>query len=536
MISIKDLTSLSPSGSSDGWTRLQLSLLILLVVSGFLLGWSGRITELRWGEDEAVYTSLSHSLEAGHYRDTYLVGSPLHSKYPPGFPALIAIVHRIAGPGLDPILLVNYTLFLVALLLVADSLRMIGQPWLGVGTVATLALNRTYLLGAAEVFSDPFFTFLVAVSLWAALKAELRPRSRWVIVAVLAALGSFAVRTAGVAVMAAFVMWLLLRRRWSDAALFCASVVVVAGGWFAYIARAQAHTVALGYASDLASSDGTTGALISRVVSNGFAYVTRIVPSALELPVVQGVIVDNVAWLLIELFFGVFGFLVLTRYWAPAAVYLLASVGMLLLWPWPIDRLYLPLLPWVVATLLLGAAQFGRLFLRLRPESAGLVIACVLAVFGLSAQLREGRLQRSCNGGGRLTRPECAPDDERSLLAATYYVRDSLPRDAVIVTGKPATMNYYTGRKTLPMRVVGQWANPSPAAQEYKAATHVLLSKLVGAEQQAAPILLANCANLRLLTRFPPNTLLFQVTAVADSASSACTALRAYRKSDASPP
>src|SRR5512143_3199420 len=47
--------------------------------------------------DDAVYMTLGRALSTGvGYRSIYLVGAPLQVKYPPGLPALLAIVWRIA--------------------------------------------------------------------------------------------------------------------------------------------------------------------------------------------------------------------------------------------------------------------------------------------------------------------------------------------------------------------------------------------------------------------------------------------------------
>ena len=66
--------------------------------------------KLHTGGDESIYIILAESLISGEgYRDIQLIGKPLHRKYPPGLPLLLAPL--VMAFGRDIILL---KLFIVA--------------------------------------------------------------------------------------------------------------------------------------------------------------------------------------------------------------------------------------------------------------------------------------------------------------------------------------------------------------------------------------------------------------------------------------
>lgn len=87
-------------------------LLVLVFLAGFLIvGWRGRRPVAIRSSDELIYVSLSRSLEAGSYRDSYLVSSPWHTRYPPGYPAWLVPMRRVTGETLDGIILGNQSGF-----------------------------------------------------------------------------------------------------------------------------------------------------------------------------------------------------------------------------------------------------------------------------------------------------------------------------------------------------------------------------------------------------------------------------------------
>ena len=80
----------------------------LVVVAGLLLAhaslaWFNRTLTVGSLHDEGAYIMLARSLRSFQYRDVYLLGAPVHAQYPPGFPAMLALV-LLAKPILATLL------------------------------------------------------------------------------------------------------------------------------------------------------------------------------------------------------------------------------------------------------------------------------------------------------------------------------------------------------------------------------------------------------------------------------------------------
>src|SRR4026209_170496 len=80
------------------WVLLTLAVLVLLV-----FGWRGRELLGITSGDDLTCLALSKLLERGSYREDFLVGAPLHVKYPPGYPAWLVVVRGLSGENLDVI-------------------------------------------------------------------------------------------------------------------------------------------------------------------------------------------------------------------------------------------------------------------------------------------------------------------------------------------------------------------------------------------------------------------------------------------------
>jgi hypothetical protein len=187
--------------------------------------------------DDAMYVILARSLASGEgYRFLNLPGAPAATHFPPGYPALLALVSVIAPqfPASVIVFKALNALFLAgAAVLIARFARerAVSEGWsLALGGVTAVSIPLLVL--GSMVLSEPFFLALLLLLL-PALESLVESRASIVRLARLgAAVGVCTlVRSHGIALVPAVAIVLLLRRRWRDAAVFSAAAAMSLLPW-----------------------------------------------------------------------------------------------------------------------------------------------------------------------------------------------------------------------------------------------------------------------------------------------------------------
>jgi hypothetical protein len=218
-----------------------------VVLALVILLWAPRLSgpiDLRW--DGGVYYILGTSLATGHgYRILSEPGSPEALQYPPLLPAIIAVCQHILG-STDPAVVapwlrkLNLTLFVVYVFAVLRLARRYLTRVTAVIAV-TLCLLHFMTIFISDILSAdlPFALVSVIFVLIAAdAGAASRPLPREAASFVVAAAGFF-LRTAGVALFAAWVLEAVVRRRWSLALSRAGLGVLPVVIWQLHVARVQ---------------------------------------------------------------------------------------------------------------------------------------------------------------------------------------------------------------------------------------------------------------------------------------------------------
>ena len=109
---------ISPVRAFLASNRAQWLIAAVLLVAFALLAWLQRVPSLTTANDDATYVLLSRSLREGAYSSIHLVGAPVHTKYPPVFPALLAVVSTVFGESIDAFTAMNIALAAASLALV----------------------------------------------------------------------------------------------------------------------------------------------------------------------------------------------------------------------------------------------------------------------------------------------------------------------------------------------------------------------------------------------------------------------------------
>jgi hypothetical protein len=194
--------------------------------------------------DDSMYVILARSLATGQgFRFLNVPGLPNGTHFPPGYPALLALVSFVAPafPGSVIVFKALNALFLAAAAVCVTLLLRrrlaLGAGWaLSVGAVT--AVSVPLLILSSLVLSELLFLALVLALLpfFEKLVDEPAGTARS-LVAGLAIAACALVRTHGVVLLPALMLTLAARRRWRDAALVSAGAIAGLLPWQLWVAR-----------------------------------------------------------------------------------------------------------------------------------------------------------------------------------------------------------------------------------------------------------------------------------------------------------
>lgn len=490
-----------------------------------------------------MYLALARSLRHGGYNELYHVGTPLHAQYPPGYPAFLAGWSSIFGTSFDALVLPGILASAVSIYLIYRVLARFFDPSLTLASLAVVALNPYLVQRAGLIRAEPLFMLLSAVTL--VVLARRRPSTRPLVVAGLSAVAAALTRSVGVTLILALGLhWLLERRVKAFLTLGLGSAVTV-GAWLVWTVKAPVKAVGQSYIADATvrpeGGPAFPVVLAMRAVRNLQDYLTRGLPWRMPFPSVPGTPVDNLLILAVVVVGLTVGLWLLWRRWRLAAIYLLGYGSLLLVWPWPIGRFLLPLLPLVIPVVLLG---LGAAIRRLRPSWASPVVLAVAALLLFTATSRTSALVGYAAVCDRSHYPfppsaTCMSPDRVSFFRAVAFIRDSLPEDATFLAVKSEPLWYYTGRRSVlyPSALSTSPEGFVPYLRSQGVGWILLGSLGLGEVTRMAERLEANCRELRLVAPFPPRTYLFRLAPPgapegSDGGGAACRAMAEYRASN----
>jgi hypothetical protein len=367
--------------------------------------WSIRLDPYQPLDDASFYEILGKDLsQGGGYRNLYMPGEPRHRHYPPGYPLIIAGVLRGLGvPPLDqaavPLKTANLVLLLGSVALSFALFRRAEGLLVSFVSLALLAFHPVIVAMAGSVMSEVpylFFSLLGVLAFERLVLAQSGAPPRARMLGVLLAAAALAwpayIRMNGVALGAAAVATLLLRRRRREACL-------VGGAWIALLlplALMNGGASGGSYGGEWFLKDWDRGdispltpaAFVERVAENVASY-------AMSLPDVLfqvGSVGRSVLPALMLLAGGcmVIGCVRGFRRQEPfRELYVVLFLGILLLWPARGLRYLLPLFPFLQLYAVRGvvtvAQALGRVARLRRPEWVGAASLTVVLLAGLAS-------------------------------------------------------------------------------------------------------------------------------------------------------
>jgi hypothetical protein len=186
--------------------------------------------------DDAHYIVLAKSLADGQgYRLINFPDAPAEWAFPPGWPLLLAPLVALFQGDLTILKVLPFTLWLASILLAyllfCGIPDFISTPY-QIILVGLVALNPAVVGVSHMMMSETAFLFFSLLTLWLMQKwnANAQRTSRdWLLVCVgLSAAYTQLIRTIGLALIAAIILYLLAQRRLRQVGIVAASIAVVA--------------------------------------------------------------------------------------------------------------------------------------------------------------------------------------------------------------------------------------------------------------------------------------------------------------------
>lgn len=382
---------------------------LLAFVAGLLAGLLTMTTDpIGVFYDDAIYLLTAKAIATGQgYVYPHLPGLPPAIHYPPGWPALLAIVWKLAPafPASVPwFKLINPVLLgLVGAGMTVLGRRALGLPWWGALGTAIAAVTAVPVLVLANVLlSEPLFLALLFPALLVCERmTRVAPGDapgdvpsgatghpvalRTILLAAVLTAAILLTRTIAGVLFIAAVMVLLRDRRWRDAAIYTAVVVLLMLPWQLFVSRSGA-----GFPDELRGSYGpylewvvggyrTGGWPFFRDVLVQNTHDGWVMLGAFVSPLARGAVRELLAALAVVTLVAA---LVTTWLGLRARVTALALSGYLvavLMWPYQTERFLWAVWPWALLVTAAGAyALWSGARRRGLVRSARLTFVCAV--------------------------------------------------------------------------------------------------------------------------------------------------------------
>lgn len=419
--------------------------------------------------DDGRYIALAQSLAKGMgFSEIQVPGNPPESQYPPGWPLLLSTWWFIAPDF--PANAFGFKLISALCALAFSAVNYGWMRWRGDGSVSSVPVTLLTLFNplvfglATSAFSEMAYASFSVLALWLVERYARSDSSTWrgAIVPSLVAAWAMYVRSVGIVVALAAVVFLFFQKQRRKAFVFAALCFLWMAPWFIRGAllpgNAWTYTQQFMLKSMEQPELGTVGMgeLAVRVILNLRAYVLAGLPGALlpsQVPLtfvnldgglrVGSPFPGSDILLAVLLAGGLIGQTLFRR--ALVDIYVVIYLAMAMLWPWEPTRFVIPLIPFLYAYVLfevgLFASALGRYSLPAR-----VIRTVALAALGLFIVANIGAQARLALD----VRRSVEPDVEWAARFRLYdWIKNNTPRTSVLAAINDTQVYLYTGRQTI---------------------------------------------------------------------------------------
>ena len=503
-------------------SRLGTTAMVLvasLLAAHAMLAWAARARGVFTFGDDAAYILLSRSLRAFSYREIQFAGEPIAARFPPGYPALLALCSALFGERVHVMAMAGVLFSVSGLWAMFDVVRRRWSVNVALVATALVVVNPAMLEFTAMPATETMYTSLTLWALWAADRldhagkgervAHARGGRTLTLAAIVLAIAAALTRSAGVTLPLSLIVHWAWRRRWRAAMALALSATVFVGGWLAWTTLAPRRDVRLSYIDDVVRPAGKSPSLVATIVNrvgdNVPMYVAQSSLSLVPLPVTPRTVADNVGWVVVLGGLLIAGWVSAWNRWHAAAVYLGAYCGLLAIWPYLLERFLIPIIPLAVTFLAAGAAALGSRLGKWR-DGPLCALGALFATFGLRADAAIVDKQSRCDR----TPADCAAPISLDFLEAARVAGAVTPPSARFISPKGATLYLYGGRQAVFWEEAIQQDTISFLPYlRHNRVTHILSTPVYGDYETILRLIQHDCHRFGVVRSFSPHTMIF---------------------------
>ncbi|MYC16410.1 MAG: hypothetical protein F4Y39_22000 [Gemmatimonadetes bacterium] len=411
--------------------------------------------------DNAQFINLGRSLADGYGLSETIEGEPIpHTKYPFGFPLLLAITHILFPGNLIALKSLVVLFYAISIPLTYLLIRRFASPPMALGVSALCLASPLLLDYSHQVMSEiPFllFSLIALLLLHRAHKSDTLSALAPAIIAIIAA---YYIRSAGIILIGTGIIFFALHKKWKEAGL-------IAIGSFLLALPYQIRNTSLGGTSYIEQflsinpyrpEEGmlTFTALIERILANLELYSQLVIPYIL-LPFS----IDTDSFVGVGLFFSaliLYALIVGLIKRHLLIVYLTCYLGLYILWPdtWSDTRFLVPAIPILFYAILTTMDELLRLLARALKKTASRAGTVLFFLFLLGSNIYETNYLAERIGW--------LPPNWDTYFAAAEWIKDNTDPDVKIACRKPYLMNAIANRKATSYA----WKTPDEVIAEFE--------------------------------------------------------------------
>lgn len=420
--------------------------------------------KLDMGGDNAAYYIYGKAISQGEGYVTVNMAKPQPTNhFPPGYPAFVASVMKVFGDDILTIKKANRALFFLSIFLLFYAFTQLGfNLHLSFGSVFLLLLNHHFLRSSTIMMSEipfVFFNTLCLIALTKVSRDSNKPFYKdWAIYAlVLTALAAYYIRTQGIAIIPAVLIYFGFKKQFKQAALFLGGFIIGvipwkirnAGGESSYvnsIFKVNPYRPELG---DLGITD-----LFTRIWNNFQRYICMEIPgssftflSSDEYNRTEGYEISE--WVIGIILIGLilFGIFKNKKFFTLLLCYLGANFAIFMIWPdvWFGVRFILPIAPLIIV--LVGSGAFEVIVLlhsKLNtkiPKTSLPYICLLIPLLGFKFTDKIQKVKDTAAG-------QYHPSFQRYFDAA-HWVKDNTPDTSIVSCRKGNLFYLHADRKVI---------------------------------------------------------------------------------------
>ena len=412
------------------------------------------------GGDNAYYYILGNSIATGQgYTNIETKDKIANTHFPPGYPLIIAGASKVFSNSIDFIKKVNgFFLFLSIGLIFLVVYELTGNFHIPFITSLFLLLNFFLLRSSTIMMSEIPFLFFSTLCLWMVMKIDFtRPlKKNWLFfILILIVAFTYQIRSFGLALLLAIAVFLAFEKRWKYVYTLVGGFILLALPWYIRTKRLGGSS----YIHELFQKNpyrpelGKMGFAdwFMRFWHNLERYITKEIPSGnfdfLRVTNYKQPITTS-EWVIGILIIAVmiYGLFRLKKYFRLFLFYLIASFGILLLWPdvWVGTRFMLPLVPILTFLFINGLiGLINMLGLKVLKIKSQTVIYLVLVALSLATISSYGKkavqlLEMQANGS--------FPKPYQSYFQMAEWIKKNAPANSVTCCRKEALFYLYSGK------------------------------------------------------------------------------------------